>query len=107
MSKFKVGDKVIRTQGDFLGMFRGDADTVTHIRYDGSLNLEYYGEGHDASQFIKVVQAVPAQENGSADASDWSYAEASRLQALAHAAIDQYNEYVQAKPSTVFLTILK
>lgn len=47
------------------------------------------------------VQPEPAHE------SDWSYAEAERLQKLAHEAIDTYNEYINAKPNTVFLTIFK
>lgn len=40
MNKFKVGDKVIRIQGDFRFVRKGDVCSVTALRPDGQLEID-------------------------------------------------------------------
>ena len=58
-SKFKVGDQVRRTTGDWRGMRVGGVDTV--VDFDGSselLSLRKFGVGHDAGNFELVPVAA-------------------------------------------------
>lgn len=93
---FKVGDRIKDSFGK-----RGVYDLIdgkSVCRLDFPENELCYMAARD---WELDVPAEPAHE------SDWSYAEAERLQKAAHDAIDAYNEYVNAKPNTVFLTIFK
>ena len=45
MSKFKVGDKVIRTKSIYGGMKVGDTATIISITKNGSIELDKYNKG--------------------------------------------------------------
>ena len=54
MVNFKVGDRVRRTQGDWLGMNTGDIGTITEILHDDTLHFNEFTGGHDEKNFELV-----------------------------------------------------
>lgn len=106
VSKFKVGDKIkCVNNGDNTHISLGSEYRVLALDFGVSGYIKILDDREKPSWYLEhrfvLVQPEPAHE------SDWSYAEAERLQKLAHEAIDAYNEYINAKPNTVFLTIFK
>lgn len=89
MSKFKVGDKVVRVSGYYLDMKPGDVDTVVAVD-NADVNLERYGNYHSASSLELL-------------STDWNYAEADRLEQAARAAITAYNAYIDKKPEKLYM----
>jgi len=53
MSKFKVGDRVVRIESFHMGMGVGDIGTVKRV-YDDSVLLEEYGTGGHSQKNLKL-----------------------------------------------------
>jgi hypothetical protein len=54
MNKFKVGDKVKRTYGEFKGMKVGDVGIVKGLTHFSCMTLEGYDGEHDMDKFRLV-----------------------------------------------------
>lgn len=89
MSKFKVGDKVVRVSGRWRGMMPGDVDTVVAVDA-ANVNLKHYGNYHSANRLELL-------------STDWNYAEADRLEQAAWAAVTAYNDYIARKPEKLYI----
>lgn len=111
MSKFKVGDKVIRNKNSdnigwekFIAKHKSDSYTVTAVYIDW-IQVNNYVDDGDAHPFHERNFTL-LKENVHERASDfWDYAEADRLEQAAKDAIKAYNEYVQRQPKRVYLPI--
>jgi len=57
--KFKVGDRVIRTSGDYNRMYASDTDTIRSIKYyPDSIDLVKFGRGHSPTKFKVIGPAL-------------------------------------------------
>lgn len=117
MSKFKVGDKVVRSSEteseawkdlksqdssilEYATVTRvvGDWIQLNDFMYDGDKVPFFEG---NYKLYEPAVQPEPAQQNDATCAS-WDYAVAESLSIKAKAAVKAYNEYISRKPSTYF-----
>lgn len=107
MSKFKVGDKVVRREDvhcsfaweEFLKEHSVPYYVVTSI-HGQWLGLEGWMYGLDSKPFnVDAFELYSDQVNPDS----WDYVEADRLEQAAREAIKAYNEYVQRQPKKVYL----
>lgn len=110
MSTIKVGDRVRNC--DAKSVHYGATGTVVDIdskcisirRDDGSRGSGIYGSWTARPECWELIPAVLEVAEPVPQADDWSYAEAERLYQAACAAIETYNQYIERKPTTNYLS---
>lgn len=115
MSKFKVGDKVVRvcmfkntTWRAFKNQCQCNDDdvfTVTQVAGGGGININNFKDEDTvcpfAPSFFKLVEPGTSEPAVAA----WDFSEAQRLRDAAKAAVEAYNEYVANKPEDTYLKV--
>lgn len=102
-NKFKVGDFVVRTAGDWGIALDDEVYQVSELWAVGA-GIKLKGDTeriYDPANF----RLAHDKELTPADGVSWDYAEAQRLQDVAKQAVKEYNDYVDRKPETVFLKL--
>lgn len=109
----KVGDRVRNcdTKSAHFGatgvVVDADSKSVSIKRDDGARGSGIYGSWtarHESWERIADVPQVPAAPEPTTTDEDWSYAEAERLYQAACDAMSVYNQYVERKPTTNYLS---
>lgn len=59
---FKVGDYVIRIQGDFAGMRVGNIDVIEHIDGEGVILRKFNSKEKDSRRLHSLENLAPIQE---------------------------------------------
>lgn len=110
MSNVKVGDRV--RNSDTRSVHFGATGTVVDIdskcisvkRDDGARGSGIYGSWTARPECWELIPAEPEVAEPVTGVADWSYAEAERLYQAACAAIETYNQYIERKPTTNYLS---
>lgn len=116
MSKFKLGDKVVRVKQFHSGTWERfkkasglvDNDIVTVTAVDsgnGAISVNGFEDRLDkfpfAASFFGMVEPGTTKPTVAA----WDFSEAQRLRDAAKAAVEAYNDYVANKPEDTYLKV--
>lgn len=110
MSRLKVGDRVINI--DKHSVHYGAKGTVADVsdryisidRDDGARGSGIGGSWTARHKSWEILKEVAEAPEPTTVGEDWSYAEAERLYQAACDAMSVYNQYVERKPTTNYLT---
>lgn len=109
MSKFKVGDKVIRGNEittpawrSFIAKRASGIYTVTAVYMDW-IQVDNYVANGDAHPFHERNFTLLKENTHDRTSDSWDYAEADRLEQAARSAIAAYNAYIDRKPEKLYI----